>query len=181
VDFSEDPVLIQVSAYLKAHPKGPACATADSRANSASAVDLPVPDIPVIRTRVISSKLSRPPQADLSRSGSGSSEATSKHAAGIPLRGLLVAQCPYRNVGSCCDLLPNTLSRPAGVSRRRFALAASYQDGRLVDLIEHPPTSWIDIAPVVSTRTPLTKGFFDKDGCWRVMGGRVRRGRGSAG
>ena len=45
---------------------------------------------------------------------------------------------PYRNVGSCCDLLPNTLSRPAGVSRRRFALAASYQAGRLVDLIEHP-------------------------------------------
>ena len=62
------------------------------RANSASAVDLPVADIPVIRTRVISSKLSRLPQADLSRSGSGSSEATSKHAAGIPLRGRLVAQ-----------------------------------------------------------------------------------------
>ena len=54
----------------------------------------------------------------------------------MPQGGPLVAQCPYRNGGSCCDLLPNTLSRPAGVSRRRFALAASYQDGRLVDLIE---------------------------------------------
>jgi hypothetical protein len=50
------------------------------RANSASAVDLPVLDMPVIRTRVISSKLSRPLQANLIRPGSGSSEATSKHA-----------------------------------------------------------------------------------------------------
>jgi hypothetical protein len=51
------------------------------RANSASAVDLPVPDIPVIRTRVIPSKLSRPPQTHLMRSRPESSEATSKHAA----------------------------------------------------------------------------------------------------
>ena len=48
------------------------------RAKSASAVDLPVPDIPVIRTRVITSKLSRPLQTDLLRSGSRSSEASSK-------------------------------------------------------------------------------------------------------
>ena len=34
------------------------------------------------------------------------------------------------------------------------------------------PTSWIDIAPVVSTRTPLTKRFFDKDdaGAWSGSG-----------
>jgi NADPH:quinone reductase len=43
-----------------------------SRASSASAADLPVPDIPVIRTRVIPNKLARPPQPDLMRSGSGS-------------------------------------------------------------------------------------------------------------
>jgi hypothetical protein len=42
------------------------------RASSASAADLPVPDIPVIRTWVIPNKLARPPQPDLMRSGSGS-------------------------------------------------------------------------------------------------------------
>jgi hypothetical protein len=41
---------------------------------------LPVPDMLVIRTRVISSELSRPLQANLIRPGSGSSQATSKHA-----------------------------------------------------------------------------------------------------
>jgi hypothetical protein len=43
------------------------------RASSASAVDLPVPDMPVIRTRVISSKLSRPLQTELMRSRSRAS------------------------------------------------------------------------------------------------------------
>jgi hypothetical protein len=53
------------------------------RANSASAVDLPVPDIPVIRTRVIPSKLSRPLQTDLLRSGSRSSKQRQAFRSGV--------------------------------------------------------------------------------------------------
>ena len=60
------------------------------RANSASAVDFPVPDMPVIRTRVISSKLSRPLQIHLMRSLSVQ-------------RGDQPARCRYSAQGSAYD------------------------------------------------------------------------------
>jgi hypothetical protein len=61
------------------------------RASSASALDSPVPDIPVIRTRVSPSKLPRPLQTDRTWSASSPGEASHKHPA------------QYSAQGSFCD------------------------------------------------------------------------------
>ena len=57
------------------------------RASSASALDSPVPDIPVIRTRVSPSKLPRPLQTDRTWSASSPGEASHKHPAQYSAQG----------------------------------------------------------------------------------------------
>jgi hypothetical protein len=91
------------------------------RASSASAVDLPVPDIPVIRTRVIPSKLPRPlgltshglPQSQ----GGGGTHAVEHSAQGSACD----TRCRLRRLANCGqDLLVRAtavkVSRPAAVA-----------------------------------------------------------------